>query len=312
VNQTVFRILTGVSTLLAASACKQESVSLFENASTLSGSIVVSSSVLNSVMLFNPDGSFERVVRDYSFPLETPYGIGVIGGGRVVVAVEGTDRLETLDLTGAALPSNFHLSPNLSSSPIQGVVVDASGNVFVSEASTNTIEKFNSSGVRQGNPFIAATVGTCVLNTPRHIAALPGGGIAVVGSGNDRLSIYDASGGCVATVTGAPFGSNDPYGVAYDSASDKIIVAFYNNSAIVSLNPNGTGVTQIYLNTSVIQGPVSVAADGQGFLYVASLALDTVEKLSYPGGATATRVGSSPFMPPSAHLRDPTSVTWVP
>ena len=61
----------------------------------------------------------------------------------------------------------------------------------------------------------------------------------------------------------------------------------------------------------MILNPTSVAVDTQGLIYVANTGSDTIEKLSL-SGSTATRVGTVPFIPPSAYTRDPNAVVVIP
>lgn len=298
-----------------ASACGTASEPFPRTAQTArTGHLVVSSTGSNVVAEFDVAGSLAALVRDFNNAAETPYGVVVAGDGSSFVVVDGVDRVENIATSGTI--STVINNASLTSVPPGGIARDPSGNIYVVESSINTIEKFSAAGARQGNPFIntAVTTGavTCTLSTPRGIAYVAGDRLAVASSGNGRLLIYDVNGGCVASITAAPFGSNAPYGVAYDSANAKIIVTFNTSSAVVATNTSGAGAQTIYLNTTVILTPTGVVADGAGGIYVANTGLDTIEKLAYAGGATATRVGGTPWVGPSVYLRDPWGIAIVP
>jgi sugar lactone lactonase YvrE len=299
------------SLTLALAACAQES-RLFKPASSASysGYFAVSSTGFNTVTLFDESGTFVRLLRDLNYPSESPYGLGISLSGNLLAVIEGVDRVESISLADGSY-SNFVLNASLTANTVLGLAVDSAGSIYVAEQSTNTIEKFSPAGFRVGSPFIGTTVGSCVLSAPRQLAILGNGNLAVANTGNDRLNIYDTSGGCVAAVTAAPFGSNDPYGVAWDAAYSRIIVAFNGSSEIVRVDQDGSNPTQIYLDTAVISAPTSVACDGAGGLYVGNTGLDTVEKLAFDG-STATRAGTSPFIPTSAYMRDPSGIVRIP
>lgn len=274
------------------------------------GNILISNSSLNTVVMYGSTGRFVKVVRDLNVGTEVPYGLVGFGSNKILAAIDGTDRIEQFSL-GDELNTTLVSNSNLTSSPIQGIAIDSSKNIYVVESSTNTIEKFTSSGTRVGSPFINGVSG-CTLSTARHIAVASDGTIAVTSSGNNRLLIYNSAGTtCVASVTSSPFSGNAPYGITYHSSSNKFIVALNGSSAIVSISTTGTGATTIYSDTNVISAPTALTVDSSGNILVVNTGYDSVEKLSFDG-TTATRVGSSAFIPADTYIRDPSGIGVVP
>jgi hypothetical protein len=225
-----------------------------------------------------------------------------------------------VDLTDFSV-NPFIVNSNMTAGTMHGIAY-GSGHLFTVEfsatAASNVIEKWSMQGVRQGAPFISATaIGSCTLNvasSARKIALLPNGNVVVTNSATPVVNIYGSGGTtCATAVTGGSLaGCTGPQGVVYDAFSQKIIVACNTNSRLLALNTDGTGGTIIYNDTGSVSGPSDITSDGKGFLYVTNVTLNTVEKLSYSGGATATRVGSTPLVPSSYYMRAPTAIAVKP
>lgn len=313
--QFIFLILT---TLFFVS-CGKDSVQLEvtkANTNTYSGYVAVSNSAINAVTLFDTSGSFVKVIRDVTNGGEVPYGLFAESYDKIFAVIDGTDRVEVLKASESTNTgvTTFTANANLTAVPVQGIGRDSSGNIYVAESSINTIEKFDSNGARVGSPFISAAVGGCTIpSTPRHIAVASNGNIAVTMAGSNRLNIYGSTGTtCVASLSTAPFGANVPFGVGYNAVYDKFIVAFNTSGAIVAVSSDGATVNTIYTDTTTLAAPVAVSNDNSGNIYVASTTYNTVEKLNYSGGTTATRSGNSPFISTSTFIRTPTGLTVIP
>jgi DNA-binding beta-propeller fold protein YncE len=119
--------------------------------------------------------------------------------------------------------------------------------------------------------------------TPFGITCIPGSDyIAVVSmAASERLSIYDANGNCITHITAAPLNAGTPNGIAYHATSQKIIITCSTDHAIYSINLDGSGSTQIFLNRTRINTPRAVITDADGYIYVSSTGTDTIEKLFF-------------------------------
>lgn len=270
------------------------------------------------VALFSPQGQFVRVVHDYFSTSEFPTGSAFVPPDKLIVGVDGSDRMDLWNLTTTALQfpvTNANLLSN--TTPLRQVARDpVDGSVYIVESNPNTIEKFtvNADGSysRAGNPFIPTTVGSCVLSSPWGLTVIPSSQRVVVLSSAGRLSTYDKDGNCLQHLTAAPLNAGTPVGVAYHSPSNKLIVAFAATHALWSMDQDGSNAAQIFLNASIISTPRGIAADRDGYLYVTSSGTDTVEKLYYSGSGAATRALPGPLLGPSINTQNPTSITVIP
>ncbi|MES2854395.1 MAG: hypothetical protein V4692_00965 [Bdellovibrionota bacterium] len=300
--------------------CQQESTT-FDNISVLSvpsRGLLISTLTTDPstgpgvVTLFNSHGSLSRIVRDFFSSSEFATGLVLGTGNRVYIAIEGSDRVEELNLVTNV--STQFASGFLAGSPLRQMTRSSDGSIFVVESATNTIEKIDASGARAGGPLIPTTVGACVLATPYGITYIPTSDrIAVISSAAaGRLSIYDSNGACIGHITGAPFSTGTPTGIAYHALSDKLLVTFSGSHAIYSFDTNGGTATQIFLNSAIVNAPRAIAVDADGYIYVGSNGTDTIEKLFYDGTGVATRALAGPLIGPSIYTQNPTSILVLP
>jgi DNA-binding beta-propeller fold protein YncE len=129
-----------------------------------------------------------------------------------------------------------------------GIVVDASGNVYVSDSSNNRIEKFNSSGgfiTSWGTPG----PGNGQFNIPGHLALDSTGNVYVADTFNNRVQEF-AGNGTFLTSFGVMGSGNgqlvDPNGLALDSSGNVYVVdtgnsVGTNNNRIEVFSPVATG-----------------------------------------------------------------------
>lgn len=269
--------------------------------------------------LFNPAGQLVRIIRDYYATSEFPTGSAFVGPDRVMLSVDGSDRMELWSLTTGSLISPITNS-NLGSTtaPLKQIVRDpVDGSIYIVEPTPNTVEKFtvsaNGGYSRAGNPFIATTTSTCVLAAPWGITINPNTQRVYVmnSAAAGKIAVYDKDGNCVQYITSAPLTTNTPQSIAYHSASNKLIVGFIGNHAIYSMNLDGTSPQQIFLNAAIINTPRAIATDKDGYIYVSSAGTDTIEKLYYDGGLSATRALPGPLIGPSITSQNATSVMVI-
>ncbi len=200
----------------------------------------------------------------------------------------------------------------------QGVAVDAAGNVYVADSDNCAIRKVTPAGQVTTLAGTAGLCGTADGTGPAARFWLPIS-VAVDGSGNVYVS--DNNNQTIRKVTPAgeastfagrasTTGSNDgtgqsalfrwPGGVALDG-SGNLFVADAGNHTIRKISPAGevttlagsageSGSADGSLSEARFNGPVSVAVDGSGNVYVADSGNYTIRKIT-PGGAVSTLAG---------------------
>lgn len=303
------------------------------NALDLQGRVVSKSIVVTTVATdpstgpglvsyFESDGTIIRTLKDYfSSGTGFPTGSAFVPPDSVLIMVENTlDVGDLFNLRTGETRNSVLFSSFLSGTPVRQIAYseteDAAYILEVQAGNTGTIEKFIlGTGQRLGNPFIPTTVGSCVLQNPYGVVFVPSTQRLYVISASGtagRLSVYDTSGNCVQQITAAPFNAGTPSGIAYHKNSNKLIVSFATSHAIHAMNLDGSGATQIYLNSSIVNTPRAITSDEDGYIYVSSSGTDTVEKLSYSGTGLATRALSGPLIGPSIFSQNVTSITVVP
>ena len=284
-----------------------------------SGYVVVATNALPTatgpgmVTLFDQNGNFVRVVKDYYADTLTPTGLAALNEYQVLVLVSGASRVDRLDLrTGE---STVYMSNAGITTPFGNMAKSSlDDSIFIPERSLNTIEKVDANGTRVSNPLVTTTSGTCTLSTPWGITYIPGlDRIAVINNvAAGRLNVYSADGTCVTSVNAAPFSSNTPAAIAYHSLADKLITVFAGNHAVVATNTSGTSASTIYLNSTVVSVPRAITIDTSGYIYIGSDGVDTIEKFSFPGTGSASRVGTTPFIPAGVYSQNPAALLVMP
>lgn len=227
----------------------------------------------------------------------------------VVTTFAGATGLSgSADGTGAAARFNFP----------QGIAVDSSGNVYVSDTGNNTIRKITPAGVVTTLAGAAGLSGstngtgaTARFNGPRGITVDSSGNIFVADTFNHSIRKIVTAG--VTTFAGLPLitGSADGvgavaqfsssvYGIAVDS-SGNIFVADTGNKTIRKITPSGvvttfagvagsSGSTDGAGAVARFSFPYDVAVDSSNNVYVADLGNDTIRKIT-PAGVVTTLAG---------------------
>jgi autotransporter-associated beta strand protein len=227
------------------------------------------------------------------------------------------DTVVTYDVTGtngvtiAATKATF-ASTNLSDP--QGLVLDSQGNLWAANYRSDTISKFNSSGVFQssitgnlaspyglvrdesGTLSCASTFGvgssvskydasgtytgaiTANLNGPVGLARDSAGRLYAVNADSDNVTVYDAAGTYQRTITGS---LSFPTGIAISPANTMYVAS---GNAIRVFDAAGTLQSSI---TSNLSGPQGLGLDSVGNLYAANFFSNSISKYD-PSGAFVT------------------------
>jgi len=168
----------------------------------------------------------------------------------------------------------------------QGIAVDSSGHVYVTDLGNRRIEKFDASGnfldtwgtKGSGNGQFQAPAGIAVYN----------GSVYVVDNEQNRVQEFDTSGSFI-TQWGSQ-GSGDgqflmPQGIGVDPTGN-VYVADPGNSRIEKFSSTGKflmSIGQSGLNDGSFLSPRAVTADSQGSIYVSDSGNDRIEKFTRDG-----------------------------
>lgn len=239
------------------------------------------------------------------------------GAGVIVTPAPAAAGTVTTVVGGAASGSANGTGAAASFSIINGIAVDASGNIYVGDTGNNLIRKIASGGVvttLAGSGAAGSVDGTGVgasFKGPAGVAVDKAGNIYVADSSNNLIRKI-SSGGAVTTLAGngavgsadgagAAASFNAPLGVAVDG-SGNVYVADDGNNLIRMITPVGIVSTLAgNLNRGSADGtgaaasfsvPAGVALDTAGNLYVADRMDNLIRKVT-PAGVVTTLAGSS-------------------
>jgi len=160
-----------------------------------------------------------------------------------------------------------------------GVAVDVSGNVYVSDALANNIQKFEHTGTFITKWGIGGS-SDGQLNSPFGVTADPNGYVYVADCYNDRIQKFTTSGAFV-----GKFGSSgDPRDVAFDSLGNAYVV--YYSGQVVKYNSLGATLTSWGGEGSgngQFNGPVSVVVGLDDSVYVADALNGRIQRFNGNG-----------------------------
>jgi DNA-binding beta-propeller fold protein YncE len=208
-----------------------------------------------------------------------------------------------------------------------GVAVDSSGNVYVAEADTDRIQKFDSSG-----NFISKLDLRITANPPSHYYSL---GVATDSIGNLYAVVYMETTTFITGPPPVPFvykfdsdgnfvtrwgdrGTGDaqfsaPRGVAADWLGN-VYVADTGNNRIQKFDPNGNFITK-WGSAGSEDGqfslPNGVAVDPSGNVYVADTWNDRIQKFDSNGNFITKWVFPSDYNHPNGVAVDPLGNVYV-
>ncbi len=231
-NDTVvsYDVSSNDSNIIAASAATFVSTNLAEAwglAFDTSGNLFVGNADGNTISRFNSAGVYQSSITTH---LSVPRGLAFDLSGNLLVANSSDSTIVKFDPAGTFLGS----IDTQGSAPI-GLAIDTAGNIYATNNS-NTIDKFNSTGVWQ-----ASIGGDSNLSTPMDLALDTAGNLYVSNNSLSTLSKFNSN-GIYQSGIGAISTPNNTGGLAFDSLGN-LYVADSDNNAIQKYDPAGNFVT---------------------------------------------------------------------
>jgi sugar lactone lactonase YvrE len=258
-------------------------------------------------------------------------GIAVDTTGNIFVVDSGSRAIRKITPSGLVTTFVGGTSSDQFGQP-SGLTIDTSGNLYVTDSSANVVYKVTAAGVVSKVAGTAPTAGSAdgttgaLFNGPAGIAVDSANNLYVADTSNNTIRKITAT-GTVTTLAGLAGRTNsvdgvassarfeDPYAVAVDG-SGNLYVADATDHSIRKVTSTGTVTTLAGLGgsfgstdgtgtTARFRGPLGIAADSAGNVYVADSGNSTVRKITSAGvvttlAGTAGQGGSTDEFPESA------------
>jgi hypothetical protein len=203
--------------------------------------------------------------------------------GKIQVTSTSSTGALTYGLDGKGLGPLLAAAPSVSSifassiTTPANVAADQIGNIYVSDASKNTLWKG-----AVGGTFTAALTG---LSSPGQAAIDGAGNVYVADTGNNRIVELSAS-GVVSTL--AVSGLSSPNGIA-STGNGVLYIADTGNNRILRYDE-----TQVVtLAITGLSGPTVLALDGSGLLYIADTGNSRIVAIASDGTQSVVSVGTT-------------------
>ncbi|MDP8967175.1 MAG: NHL repeat-containing protein [Actinomycetota bacterium] len=275
--------------------------------------LFVSDSLNNRLQRFNLDGSGATEIVPPGL-LYNPRGLAV-RGQRLIVADDKNHRLVVMDFGGRVIRtvgSGQGARGNQFSFPF-GVAIDPQGRVFVADDINQRVLRF---GPQPDYKYKARWghygTGPGQLAFPRAIASDATGALYVTNTGNDRIDVFDRSGGLLRSwgVSGRGRGQfNTPLGLAADAGGVRA-VADSINGRIELLNADGSVASSWGSpapGPTILRSPVAVAFDAAGDAYVLDRRRGRIFVFSRATGLPARTIAAQGSGP--GQLLDPLAIS---
>ena len=199
---------------------------------------------------------------------ENPVGIAIDASGNVWVANNGSNSVTKLG------PSGFIMGTYPAGKEPYGIAMDSSGNLWVTNRKNLSVTKLTSSGFKTGT-YSIDNGWRSVLN-----------GIVLDKDGNAWVTEQLNSLVLEVSPTGTHIGtypvSRWPYGLAIDPSGNVWIAC---DTSVTELSSNGSNLGT-YEARRLITGPMSVAVDASGYVWVSNIMKNNVIKFN-PDGSIA-------------------------
>ncbi|TLX68276.1 MAG: HYR domain-containing protein, partial [Thaumarchaeota archaeon] len=168
----------------------------------------------------------------------------------------------------------------------QGIAIDSSGNVYVTDLGNRRVEKFDFNG-NFLDTWGTKGSGNGQFEAPTGIA-IHENSVYVVDNSQSRIQKFDTTGKFITSWGSQGSGNGQfllPQGIAVDPSGD-VYVADTGNSRIAKFSSDGkfiTSIGQSGLGNGQFLSPRAVTADSQGSIYVSDSGNNRIEKFTQDG-----------------------------
>ncbi len=252
----------------------------------VSGDIVVSNGLSDSVLLLDSDGFYKALLYNFDNTAESPFGVTYNSvTNEAVIAVDGADRVMAVSLTDGS-SRNFITNGNLTGT-IRNLTQLLSGDFLILES--NNIERFTKDGIRIGSGGWPITN---IQTNPSGIFRRSGGGFGVCSYGTDAVRLYDESGTQEYTASSGIAGTGDGLGCIEMSNGNIAVIWSGSTDTVQIRSPDLSSVVASYSNISILGDPEGIAQDNEGNLLVTDGTFHHIVVVN-PSGNLVTVKGNS-------------------
>ncbi len=194
------------------------------------------------------------------------------------VANYGSDSISIFGSGANGWPSLGTIAgPATGLSNPEGVVLDSAGDIYVANASANTITEYRAAASGDATPIAIIGGPGTNLDNPRFLAIDSAGNLYAVNALSNSVTEYtpDEQGGfnLIATIAGAATGIDNPIGILVDPTG-RIYVSNAGDNSITAFAPGSNGnVSPVWLmqgDQTQLDGPKGLALNASGVLFVAN------------------------------------------
>ena len=232
------------------------------------GDLVVTSFTNDSVVLFDPEGNFKKVLYQIPTALDSIGGMAWLEDtSEILLSIEGTpDRIEAISAVTGLVRTFYNNSTFFTGTTLAVAQLRNSGDVIVSEGAT--IERFSNRGIRESYGAIwptsvhANSSQLVSLSTGNWLSCSSTAGLRVLPDSTTALAM-------ISTATG-PVGATATFGCG-ELSNGKIAVAWKGAAAdhIYLYSPTLTGGTSIHSTVpSILVDPRGMAVGENDEIYV--------------------------------------------
>lgn len=257
------------------------------------GDIIVSNSGSGSVLAFESNGTFRRVVFSTNPVSEKPYGLAWNSSTQEIIIAVGTSRVMAVnmsDCTERTLVSDTNLSGAL-----RGIAVLTGADLLIAEA--NNVERFTPASPT----WTRITAGgwpRALQTTPTMIAPMSNGGFVHCSTGTDVVRTYNSAGTQVATRASGIATTTDANG-CIEMSNGNIATVWNGTTDTVSIY-DSTLTTSLFTFSDLanLGNPGGIAQRANGNLLITErtnhLLMEITATGSYVGTLAAGSVLSTP------------------
>ena len=292
--------------LLTSTSClvKQEPQATYSELLVTRGDIVAASFTSDSLVVFNSDGVFQRIL----YQLPNTVGDSITGltwlpeTNEILMAIDGTpDRVDALSVATGLVRTFYNNTTYLTGTPLLIAQLKTSADILVSEGPT--IERFSANGIRETWTTIWPT--SVHLNSQQLVGLSSGKWLSCSSTAGlrvtpDSTTVLTAT----ATATSLIAATTASYGCA--ELSDGTIVVGWNGTTdtIQTYTATLTGATTLISNAAVFGDPRGIAVGENDEIYIADAARNMIVELDTLGNVVR-EFGNS-------YLQSPRAIMVVP